>query len=117
MRTTCNTAVLAVALLAAGLTACSTGPAPDAGPETPAPAVTDPPQAAKGYMPDLVGGSVAGAMSQLSGGMLVEDVSGKGRTVPMYAADWKICTQEPAPGAAIDGSEIHLGAVKKDETC
>lgn len=117
MRTTCNTAVLAVALLAAGLTACSSAPAPDAGPETPTPAVSEPPQAADGFMPDLIGGSVAGAMAQMSGGMLVEDVSGKGRTVPMNAVDWKICTQEPAPGAALDGTRIHLGAVQKDETC
>ncbi|MEV7280525.1 hypothetical protein [Streptomyces sp. NPDC093111] len=117
MRTTRLVTAFAVALLAAGLTACTASPAPDAGPETPTPGITEPPQAAKGSMPDLVGGSVAGAMAQLSGSMLVEDVSGKGRTVPMNAEGWKICTQEPGPGAALDGTRIHLGAVKKDEDC
>ncbi|MFI8521137.1 hypothetical protein ACIGEZ_25455 [Streptomyces sp. NPDC085481] len=114
MRTTGLTAVLAVALLT-GLTACSSAE-PEPNP-VPSPATITPHQAAKGYMPDVIGGSVAGAVGQITGGMLVEDVSGKGRIVPMNAPDWKICTQEPAPGAAIDGTRIHLGAVKKDEDC
>ncbi|MER8041355.1 hypothetical protein [Streptomyces sp. NPDC094032] len=117
MRTTRLVTALAVGLLALGLSACSSSPAPDAGPETPTPGVSEPPQAAKGYMPDVVGGSVAGAMAQFSGSMLVEDVSGKGRSVPMNAEDWKVCTQEPAAGAALDGGQIHLGAVKKGEDC
>ncbi|GAA3387842.1 hypothetical protein [Streptomyces roseoviridis] len=128
MRTTRLTAVLAVTLLA-GLTACTfeTPPSARAEPtavvsvDTVPTATTAPPEqpAAGGGMPDLIGGSVAGAYAQLSGSMRFEDVSGQGRMVPVRtsaAADWKICTQQPAPGAAVDGT-IVLGAVKKNESC
>ncbi|MET9951806.1 hypothetical protein ABZ135_09700 [Streptomyces sp. NPDC006339] len=128
MRTTRVTAVLAVALLA-GLTACTSGAEPSRQAEPTAvvsvdtvpTATTAPPEqpAAGGGMPDLIGGSVAGAYGQLSGSMRFEDISGKGRMVPVQssaAADWKICTQDPAPGAAVTGT-IVLGAVMKNETC
>lgn len=70
------------------------------------------------FMPDLTGGTADGAMSQLSGSLRVEDVSGKHRSVPMNATGWKVCTQQPAPGARIEpGRTIVLGAVKEDEDC
>uniref|UniRef100_UPI0036B2D290 hypothetical protein n=1 Tax=Streptomyces sp. NPDC012769 TaxID=3364848 RepID=UPI0036B2D290 len=128
MRTTRLTAVLAVALLA-GLTACTSGgePSRQAEPtavvsvDTVPTATTAPPEqsAEGGGMPDLIGGSVAGAYGRLSGSMRFEDVSGQGRMVPVQssaASDWKICTQQPAPGAPINGTVV-LGAVKKNENC
>ncbi|MFI8961749.1 hypothetical protein ACIGO8_06500 [Streptomyces sp. NPDC053493] len=107
-------AAAAVALLGALGTACTSSP-------DPAPATSSAPPAPHHvtgkFMADLVGGTVVGAVGQLEGSMRVEDVSGQGRIVPMNAPDWKICTQDPAPGAALDGQEIVLGAVKTNEDC
>ncbi|MEV5969387.1 hypothetical protein [Streptomyces sp. NPDC051921] len=122
MRTTGTTAVLGIALLA-GLTACTSSTDPQSAPTPTVPAATVPTATTAptetsgrgGGLPDMIGGSVAGAYSQLTGGLRVDDVSGKGRIVPVdspAAADWKICTQELAP----DGTAV-LGAVKKDEHC
>ncbi|MFJ9575682.1 hypothetical protein ACIRQF_04700 [Streptomyces sp. NPDC101191] len=122
MRTARLAAALGIALIA-GLTACTSSPDPQAAAtptvtsDTVPTATTTPTETSGrgGGLPDMIGGSVAGAYSQLTGGLRVEDVSGKGRSVPVdspAAADWKICTQELAP----DGTAV-LGAVKKDEDC
>ncbi|MFI8825332.1 hypothetical protein [Streptomyces sp. NPDC053431] len=122
MRTTGIAAALVGALLA-GLTACTSSPDPQAAPTPTTPAATVPTAAATpsgtsdrpGGLPDMIGGSVAGAYSQLVGSLRAEDVSGQGRIVPVdspAAADWKICTQRVEP----DGTVV-LGAVKKDEHC
>ncbi|MGW5420545.1 hypothetical protein [Streptomyces sp. NPDC003943] len=121
IRRTAGVAVLSAAVLA-GLTACTASTSDtDATPEPATSAPTAPGNMAQGdgeFMADLRGGSVERAMGQLTGGMQVEDVSGQGRQVPMNATDWKICTQDPAPGARIEpGKRIVLGAVKQDESC
>ncbi|MGW4160777.1 PASTA domain-containing protein [Streptomyces sp. NPDC004788] len=121
IRRTAGVAVLSAALLA-GLTACAASKSDaDATPEPATSAPTAPANMAQGdgeFMADLRGGSVESAMGQLTATMQVEDVSGQGREVPMNATDWKICTQDPAPGARIEsGKTIVLGAVKKDENC
>ncbi|MFD5329126.1 hypothetical protein [Streptomyces sp. NPDC127092] len=116
-------AALAAGLLAA-LTACSSAPeqerthAPEPRPATTAPGTpTAPVRVEDGFMPDLRGGSVAGAYGQLSGSMRFEDASGQGRTVPTTSEDWKVCTQDPAPGARVEGRTMVIGAVKQDENC
>ncbi|MFF0430945.1 hypothetical protein ACFYU9_01780 [Streptomyces sp. NPDC004327] len=121
IRRTAGAAVLSAALFAA-LTACGTSePKADGAPEPGTSAPTAPANMAQGggeFMADLAGGSVAGAAAQITGSMQFEDASGQGRSVPMNAEDWKICTQNPAPGARIEpGQTIVLGAVKKDEKC
>lgn len=115
MRTTGLVAVF-VGATVVGLSACTSSPKPDSAPSI----ATGPAPSMKGFMPDVVGGSVAGAVGQLEGTLRVDDVSGQGRVVPTdgAATGWKICTQQPGPGAALDGGQrIVLGAVKTDESC
>ncbi|MFG3344111.1 hypothetical protein ACGF1Z_03480 [Streptomyces sp. NPDC048018] len=122
MRTARLAAALGIVLIA-GLTACTSSPDPQAAASPTVtsdtvPTATTPPAQSPGRgggLPDMIGGSVAGAYSQLTGGLRAEDASGQGRIVPVdspAAADWKICTQELAP----DGTAV-LGAVKKNENC
>ena len=122
-RTTGLSAALVAGLLAA-VSGCSSTPEQDRThtseprPATTAPAThTAPVRVEDGFMPDLRGGSVAGAYGQLSGSMRFEDASGQGRTVPTTGEDWKVCTQDPAPGARVEGLTIVIGAVKNDENC
>ena len=47
----------------------------------------------------------------------VVDVSGDGRMV-LKSSNWKICQQEPAPGARLKaGKEALIGVVKWEEGC
>ncbi|MEV6329012.1 hypothetical protein [Streptomyces sp. NPDC051909] len=125
-RTTFGTVLVLTAVTLGGLTACtSTDPAPDAGSPKAGAATrstpTAPVRVEDGFMPDLVGVSVMSAYGRLSGSMRFEDVSGQGRIVPVQsgaAEEWKVCTQTPAPGAAVtDGQEMVIGAVKNSEDC
>ncbi|WP_128977021.1 hypothetical protein [Streptomyces roseicoloratus] len=123
IRTTGPGVVLAAGLLAV-LTACSPAPeedrahVPEPRPGTTKPATpTAPVRVEDGFMPDFRGEGVAAVYGRISGSMRFEDVSGQGRTVPATGEDWKVCTQEPVPGARIEGLTIVFGAVKNDENC
>ncbi|WP_181770608.1 hypothetical protein [Amycolatopsis pittospori] len=70
-------------------------------------------------MPDLVGKplDVAYQAFDYRTRITAEDLSGAGRHV-VWPANWKVCTQDPAPGVVlVDNARVTLGAVKKDETC
>ncbi|MFF8602447.1 hypothetical protein ACF065_20955 [Streptomyces sp. NPDC015232] len=129
-RTSIGTALVLTAVTLGGLTACtSTDSGSEGGPSgaagTPAQATkatpTSPVRIEDGFMPDLVGQSVMSAYGQLSGSMRFEDASGQGRVVPTgdaRAEEWKVCTQEPKPGAAVaSGQQLVIGAVKNSENC
>lgn len=47
----------------------------------------------------------------------VHDVGGRDRRV-LWPPNWRVCTQYPAEGAALDGrTTVVIGVVKRGETC
>ncbi|MDG9702878.1 hypothetical protein [Streptomyces sp. DH37] len=86
-------------------------PASDAGAESAKPADD-------GKMPNLVGKSVRAAFDTLPSNASIQttDASGQDRIV-LNGANWKVCTQTPAAGAAFDGEPVTLRTVKYEETC
>ncbi|MFF3844657.1 hypothetical protein [Streptomyces sp. NPDC002328] len=83
-------------------------PAQDAGPVKEAGAT----------MPDFVGKSVKVARQALDSGtsITVDDASGDDRLI-IVESNWKVCTQTPAAGAALDGQPVGFTAVKFEESC
>ncbi|GHH91407.1 PASTA domain-containing protein [Streptomyces capillispiralis] len=77
-----------------------------------------PPTADGGTMPDFTGKSVKAARSALDSGvsLTVEDALPDDRWV-LVESNWKVCTQEPAAGASLDGQPVTLKAVKFEESC
>ncbi|MFG3234991.1 PASTA domain-containing protein [Streptomyces antibioticus] len=71
-----------------------------------------------GTMPDFAGKSVKAAKAALDSGtsVEVEDASGDGRYI-IIGSNWKICTQTPKAGTALNGQPVEFTAVKFDETC
>lgn len=69
-------------------------------------------------MPDFKGRSVKVAREALDSGtsITVTDASGEGRMI-LVESNWQVCTQNPAPGAPLDGRPVTFTAVKFDETC
>lgn len=127
--------VCVVAIMAA--TGCGSTSSPSQEPATttpPAQAQTEPPtvaetpegaQATQQWpMPDLVGQVLQDAQDQiqaLTGGAVFftdsHDLSGEDRN-QMLDANWKVCTQNLEPGAAVTPTSlIDVGVVKLDESC
>ncbi|MFM9448625.1 PASTA domain-containing protein [Streptomyces acidiscabies] len=69
-------------------------------------------------MPDFRGKSVKAARQALdsSTGITADDVSGESRMI-LLESNWKVCTQNPKPGARLDGQPVEFGAVKFGESC
>jgi|GEM_PF-841890 len=69
-------------------------------------------------MPDFVGKGLAAARDSLpsDASIITKDASGEDRII-IVESDWKVCTQDPAPGAAFTGQPVAFTAVKTDETC
>ncbi|MFD9213212.1 hypothetical protein ACFVY9_08870 [Streptomyces sp. NPDC059544] len=76
------------------------------------------PTTAGATMPDFRGKSVRVARRSLdtSTGLRAEDASPEGRIV-LVESNWRVCTQDPAPGAPLNGRPVMLTAVKFDESC
>ncbi|WP_327436543.1 hypothetical protein OG279_38300 (plasmid) [Streptomyces sp. NBC_01201] len=76
-----------------------------------------PPEAAGGKMPNLVGKSVKAARSALDPGTSITTTDeAEGRMVLMES-NWRVCTQSPAPGVVLNGQPVELTAVKYEESC
>ncbi|MET9435815.1 hypothetical protein [Streptomyces sp. NPDC006551] len=72
---------------------------------------------AGGTMPNLVGKSVKVARGSLpSNASITVTDAAEGRMVLMES-NWKVCTQDPKVGAALNGRPISLTAVKFEESC
>ncbi|MER5883163.1 hypothetical protein ABT160_04995 [Streptomyces sp. NPDC001941] len=69
-------------------------------------------------MPDFSGKSLMTVFNQLDYRTRVEvhDDSGFDRNV-LWPPSWKVCTQSPAKGAALNGQTVTIGVVKKAEKC
>jgi beta-lactam-binding protein with PASTA domain len=76
------------------------------------------PEAAGGTMPAFKGKAVKVAREALdsSTSITVNDASGQDRMVLMES-NWKVCSQEPAAGAKLDGQPVSLTAVKFEDSC
>lgn len=77
-----------------------------------------PPTVEGGKMPDFAGKSVKAARSALDSGvsLTVDDALPDDRWV-LVESNWKVCTQEPAAGASLNGQPVTLKAVKFEESC
>ncbi|WP_124270841.1 hypothetical protein [Streptomyces sp. ADI96-02] len=75
------------------------------------------PEAAGGKMPNLVGKAVKVARDALdpSTSITVTDAA-QGRMVLMES-NWQVCTEDPAPGTALNGQPVEFTAVKFEESC
>lgn len=69
-------------------------------------------------MPDFAGKAVKVARGALDSGtsITVNDASGGDRFI-LLESNWKVCSQKPAAGAALNGQPVTLGAVKFEESC
>lgn len=76
------------------------------------------PSAEGGKMPDFKGKSVKVARAALDSGtsLTVKDASAEGRFV-LLESNWKVCTQDPAAGTALNGQPVEFSAVKFEESC
>ncbi len=112
----------AVTLGGVAFVGLTTGPAPAAAPATvPHTAVTAPatvPGPLPGTMPRVTHRGLVDALAALNYNTKVKsvDVSGRDRLV-LWPAHWKVCSQSPAPGRAVEGREVTLYVVKKRERC
>ncbi|HUK67874.1 MAG TPA: hypothetical protein VLW50_03805 [Streptosporangiaceae bacterium] len=69
-------------------------------------------------MPDFIGKSLNVATSSLPGSTSItsKDVSGRDRLI-IVKSNWKVCTQDPRPGAQFYGQPVSLGVVKFGQAC
>ncbi|MET8689938.1 hypothetical protein ABZV77_37615 [Streptomyces sp. NPDC004732] len=69
-------------------------------------------------VPDFRGKTLTGVYSAVGFRTQVDvhDLSGFRRHV-LWPANWKVCTQSPAPGQRLEGEAITIGAVKTGEQC
>ncbi|WP_030076250.1 MULTISPECIES: PASTA domain-containing protein [Streptomyces] len=75
------------------------------------------PEAAGGKMPDLAGESVKAARSVLDSGTSITVTDAAGSRMVLLESNWKVCTQSPSPGAALNGQPVEFTAVKFEESC
>ncbi|MEU9030976.1 PASTA domain-containing protein [Streptomyces sp. NPDC048383] len=76
------------------------------------------PKPAGGTMPDFVGKGMKAARTALptNTSITVKDASSQNRMV-LQESNWKVCTQNPAPGSALNGQPVAFTAVKTAESC
>ncbi|GAA2511231.1 hypothetical protein [Streptomyces gobitricini] len=98
------------ATVTAGLTLALTAVGAVGG--TPAVAAAGPP------LPDFTGKGLMTVFRTTDPGTKVEvrDASGYGRTV-LWPANWKVCSQHPAPGMDIGDRTLSVDVMKKGEKC
>ncbi|MFJ7998923.1 PASTA domain-containing protein [Streptomyces sp. NPDC096310] len=75
------------------------------------------PEAAGGKMPDLGGESVKAARAALDPSTSITVTDASGDRMVLLESNWQVCTQDPAPGKALNGQPVELTAVKYEESC
>ncbi|MEU7038712.1 PASTA domain-containing protein [Streptomyces sp. NPDC046237] len=135
MKVTRHAVVLATALTAVALGACSpessspsstartTAPtaAPTTAVTTPTPTPTaeptEPPNTEPADVPDVVGMNHREAQNLLrSQGFLVNEEDAQGERFIINNSNWKVCRQDPEPGTT-DTLRVAIYSVKLDESC
>ncbi|MGW0659579.1 hypothetical protein [Streptodolium elevatio] len=81
------------------------------------PLPTAKPSAPEGIMPNVVGRSVNVVREALRDEVKVDADDLKSGRAIIVENHWQVCTQDPAPGAALPEDKIRLGAVKFGEKC
>ncbi|MEV5579749.1 hypothetical protein AB0L39_14460 [Streptomyces parvus] len=85
--------------------------------ETCPPSDKQAPEAAGGKMPDMVGESVKAARGALDSGTSITVTDATEDRMVLMESNWKVCTQSPEPGAALNGQPVEFTAVKFEESC
>lgn len=75
------------------------------------------PETAGGRMPNLVGKSVRTARGALDPGTSITTTDAAQDRMVLLESNWQVCTQSPAPGAALNGQPVKFTAVKYEESC
>lgn len=75
------------------------------------------PSAAGGKMPDFKGKSVKAARAALDSSTSISVKDATGSRWILVESNWKVCTQDPSPGATLKGQPVVFTAVKYEETC
>ncbi|WP_406387971.1 hypothetical protein [Streptomyces sp. NBC_00887] len=75
------------------------------------------PEVADGKMPNLVGKSVKAARGALDSGTSITTTDAAQDRMVLLESNWQVCTQSPAPGAALNGQPVEFTAVKYEESC
>ncbi|MEW2174172.1 hypothetical protein AB0935_30265 [Streptomyces sp. NPDC007027] len=75
------------------------------------------PEAVRGKMPDLVGESVKAARGALDSGASITVTDSADDRLVLMESNWKVCTQQPAAGTALNGQPVQFTAVKFEESC
>ncbi|WP_239476269.1 hypothetical protein [Streptomyces sp. CS090A] len=75
------------------------------------------PEAAGGKMPSLVGKSVKVARDALDPSTSITVTDAAQDRMVLMESNWQVCTQDPAPGAALTGQPVEFTAVKFEESC
>ncbi|MET7368127.1 PASTA domain-containing protein [Streptomyces sp. NPDC005566] len=75
------------------------------------------PEVAGGKMPNLVGKSVKAARGALDPGTSITTTDAAQDRMVLLESNWQVCTQSPAPGAALNGQPVEFTAVKYEESC
>ncbi|MFE2018864.1 hypothetical protein ACFW9O_12600 [Streptomyces sp. NPDC059499] len=75
------------------------------------------PEVAGGKMPNLVGKSVKAARGALDSGTSITTTDAARDRMVLLESNWQVCTQSPAPGAALNGQPVEFTAVKYEESC
>ncbi|WP_329128811.1 PASTA domain-containing protein [Streptomyces sp. NBC_01476] len=76
-----------------------------------------PPAEAGATMPDYIGKALNTATGSLPSGTSISTSDAAGSRVILLQSNWKVCTQSPAPGAALKGQPVKFTAVKFGEGC
>ncbi|MEU2673631.1 hypothetical protein ABZ622_33175 [Streptomyces sp. NPDC007164] len=75
------------------------------------------PAPAGNTMPNFVGKSVRAARGALDSGASITVADASEDRMVLMESNWKICTQDPKAGAALNGQPVEFTAVKFDESC
>ncbi|MDK9495225.1 PASTA domain-containing protein [Streptomyces katrae] len=121
-------AVVIAAATALALTACNPQASDSSKPAAPGAAVPAPPSpsgpapaAKNATLPNMVGKGLQTAQdeAQAAGFFVLKSHDALGRDrLQALDRNWKVCSQNPAAGGAVDtGTTVDFGAVKLEETC
>ncbi|MYR93246.1 PASTA domain-containing protein [Streptomyces sp. ScaeMP-e83] len=75
------------------------------------------PETADGKMPSLVGKSVKVARKALDSSTSITVTDAAQDRMVLMESNWRVCTQSPSPGVALNGQPVEFTAVKFEEDC
>lgn len=75
------------------------------------------PEAVGGEMPNFVGKSVKVARKALDSSTSITVKDAAQDRMVLMESNWRVCTQSPSPGTALNGQPVEFTAVKFEESC